>query len=587
MRESEIPAQWPFAGDARLDGEGHYSHAIPWESEFEPLSVPQLYTRGAELAGSKNVVDFLGKRLSYPDAMGEARQIAAALQRAGVGKGDRIGLFLPNVPLYLTAYYGIMIAGATAVNFSPLYTVDELAAQVADSGVETLFTINSSLLLPTACKVLDCSGLERLVVGDLPSMMPWWMGAAMKLFKRSDLAPLPRDPRIVAYDRFVSGAGEPQPVAIDPHQDVALLIYTGGTTGRPKGAMLTHQNITANARQTLCIDAHRGERDIMIGVLPLFHVFANVVVLNRTVLDGGTIVMLPRFDAKQCLKALGRVRATSMPGVPTMYQALLDHPQVEKTDFTSLRVCISGGAPLPLPLKRKFEAKTGAHVIEGYGLTEAGIVSTNPFGDFALEKPGTIGQPLPGTQVRLLNKEDPTRLADPGTPGELAVKGPQVMKGYWNRPEGNAIFQDGWLRTGDVATLDEDGFLTIVDRIKDMISVGGFKVFPSQIEEVLVARPGIREALVLGIPDDYMGERPKAFVTLEDECDDGEDALLQWINARVGKHERLAALEIREELPKTMIGKPDRKALRAEIAEASDTAKARQDDPPGSHEIAG
>ena len=566
--ENRPPPEWPVWNGRRLDASGRYRHPVDWQTDFKPLSVPDMFDRGVALAGNEPVTDFFGKRTSYRDAMDQARRIAAALQRSGIGKGDRVGLFLPNVPLYLTAYYGIMIAGATAVNFSPLYTAQELTAQVADSGVTLLFTVNSSALLPTAIEVLDQSAVDRLVVGDLPGMMPRWMGIAMRLLKRGELTALPADPRITTVDDFTRNSGEPVPVVIDPERDIALLQYTGGTTGRPKGAMLSHQNLTVNARQSLRIDPFRGERDVMIGVLPLFHVFANTVVLNRTVLNGGMIVMLPRFDAKRTLKALNRTQATALPGVPTMYQALLDCPAVGSTDFTSLRVCISGGAPLPLPLKKKFESVTGAHVVEGYGLTESsGVVSTNPFGKPEDEKPGTIGQVLPGTSIRLLDKEDPTRMAAPGEPGELAVRGPQIMQGYWNRPEGRGVFQDGFLRTGDVATIDEDGFLTIVDRIKDMIAVGGFKVFPSQIEEVLLDRAGVREALVVGVPDDYLGEVPKAFVTLDSGCSDDAESLKSWVNDRVGKHERLAAVEIRRDLPKTMIGKLDRKALRAEIAE--------------------
>ena len=571
--ENRPPPEWPVWNDSWVDAGGRYRHPVEWQSEFKPLSVPDMLDRGVALAEKEPVTDFLGKRTSYREAMAQARRIAAALQHSGIGKGDRVGLFLPNVPLYLTAYYGIMIAGATAVNFSPLYTVEELSAQVADSGVTMLFTVNSSALLPTAIEVLDQSAVDRLVVGDLPSMMPWWMGLAMRLLKRKELTALPADPRVTPLDIFTRDVGKPVPVAIDPERDIALLQYTGGTTGRPKGAMLSHQNLTVNARQSLRIDPHRGERDVMMGVLPLFHVFANTVVLNRTVLNGGMIVLLPRFDAKQTLKALNRTQATALPGVPTMYQALLDCPSIASTDFTSLRVCISGGAPLPLPLKQKFESVTGAHVVEGYGLTESsGVVSTNPFGRPEDEKPGTIGQVLPGTSIRLLDKEDPQRLAAPGEPGELAVKGPQIMQGYWNRPEGHGVFQDGYLRTGDVATIDEDGFLTIVDRIKDMIAVGGFKVFPSQIEEVLLQRAGVREALVVGVPDDYLGEVPKAFITLDPGCTDDAETLKSWVNSRVGKHERLADVVIRKELPKTMIGKLDRKALRAEIAGAEGSA---------------
>ena len=304
-----------------------------------------------------------------------------------------------------------------------------------------------------------------------------------------------------------------------PTDSIALLQYTGGTTGRAKGAMLSHGNLTANALQVDAIDPFGG-RDMILGVLPLFHVFANTCVLNRTVAKGGCIAMLPRFVAGQALATLERVRATAFPGVPTMYQALLDHPAIAKTDFSSLQICISGGAPLPAPVRDKWEPATHSRLVEGYGLTESsGVVSTNPYqGE---RKPGTIGQVLPHTRVRLLDKEDPSRPAPPGEPGELAVAGPQIMQGYWNRPEAaKEAFADiggtRWLRTGDVAVIDEQGFITIVDRIKDMIAVGGFKVFPSQVEAVLLTHPAVKEALVLGLPDAYHGEMPRAFVTLED-----------------------------------------------------------------------
>ncbi len=360
------------------------------------------------------------------------------------------------------------------------------------------------------------------------------------------------------------------PVAIDPLEDLALLQYTGGTTGTPKGAMLTHQNLSANARQVEAIDPQAHSRDVIVGVLPFFHVFANVCVLSRTVLNGGCIAMLPRFDAGQCLKTLQRVRATAMPGVPTMYQALLDHPDITKTDFTSLRICISGGAPLPLPVKQRFEAASGAKLVEGYGLTEtSGVVSANPYeGE---ERVGSIGQPVPATRIRLLDKEDAERDAPEGEPGELAIQGPQVMRGYWNRPEAAAAAfarrDDGdWLRTGDVARIDEAGFIHIVDRIKDMIAVGGFKVFPSQLEAVLIEHPAVKEVLVIGIADAYRGESPRAFAVLQPGASESADALKDWLNQRLGKHERVDSVVLRASLPKTMVGKLDRKALRAEVA---------------------
>ncbi|RYD61180.1 MAG: long-chain fatty acid--CoA ligase, partial [Sphingomonadales bacterium] len=352
--------------------------------------------------------------------------------------------------------------------------------------------------------------------------------------------------------------------------DLALLQYTGGTTGTPKGAMLTHANLSSNAQQVDLLDPYdRADRDVILGALPLFHVFANTCVLNRTVVRGGCMALLPRFDASQVLATINRIKPTGFPGVPTMYQALMDHRDFAKTDWSSVRICISGGAPLPGPLAQKFEEATGARLVEGYGLTESsGVVSANPY--TGPRKAGTIGQPIPATQVLLLDKEDPSAMAPGDEPGELAIRGPQIMRGYWNKPETQAaafaeINGEAWLRTGDVATIDADGFITIVDRLKDMIAVGGFKVFPSQVEDALLENVAVKEVLVIGVPDPYHGEIPRAYVTLNDGATEDGDALKAWLNARVGKHERVDAVVVRATLPKTMIGKLDRKALRAEV----------------------
>ena len=540
-----------------------YRHACAWDLDLPPLTLPEMFLASAERTPDAPAVDFMGRRFTYRELADAARSFAAGLQAAGFAKGDRIGLFLPNVPMYVAAYYGALLAGAVVVNFSPLYTADELCQQVEDSGARALVTLNVPALLPTALDVLDRSSLETLVVGHLADALPKAKGLALRLLGRNKLSPLPKRADVLRWSDML-GAGAPQPVALDAVQDIALLQYTGGTTGVPKGAMLTHQNLSANARQVNAIDPWKHDADdVILGVLPLFHVFANTCVLNRTMLKGGCIAMLPRFDAKDALKTLARVKATALPGVPTMYQALLDHPDFASTDFSSLKICISGGAPLNAVLKAKFEAGSGARLVEGYGLTESsGVVSTNPYeaGDMA----GTIGQVLPRTEVRLLDKEDPTRAAPEGEPGELAVRGPQIMRGYWNRPDADAkVMQDGWLRTGDVAQWEEHGFLRIVDRIKDMIAVGGFKVFPSEVEKAVQPHPAVKEVLVIGVPDDYLGERPQAFVTLNDEAHDVTgDMLRDWANGRLGKHERLAGVTIRQELPKTMIGKLDRKTLR-------------------------
>ena len=561
-----------------VSGPSSYHHPVPWETEFEALSLPALLQRGAERHGAAVLVDFAGRRFTYAEIWADARRFAAGLIAQGVQKGDRVGLFLPNVPIYPVAYYGAMLAGAVVVNFSPLYTAEELSQQVADSGVRRMVTVDVTTLLNTAVEVLDTSELEQLIVGRLGQMLPAPKRLALKILGRGKVSKLPRRKDVVDWadflveanwDLWLTGKDTPLP-QIDPRADLALLQYTGGTTGAPKGAMLTHANLSINAQQVDSIDPFdRADPDIIVGALPLFHVFANTAVLNRTVARGGRIVMLARFTAKDALKLVRRTWPNSFPGVPTMFQAMLDEKGIEAVDFSSLRVCISGGAPLPGPLREKFESITGARLVEGYGLTESsGVVSTNPYQ--GLRKPGTIGQPLPQTRVRLLDKEDPTRAAPSGEPGELAVAGPQVMQGYWNRPDADAnvfVEIDGtrWLRTGDIAVIDEDGFIAIVDRSKDMIAVGGFKVFPSQVEAVLLQNNAVKEALVLGLPDDYLGERPHGYVTLNDGADISGDALMEWVNTRLGKHERLASLHVREDLPKTMIGKLDRKALKAEV----------------------
>jgi long-chain acyl-CoA synthetase len=555
-----------------MDWTKNYLHPSKWDQQFAPLALHDMFFASAQRMGNAALSDFMGRKYSYADMADAVRRVAKGLQDKGIGKGDHVGLFLPNVPHYIAAYYGALAAGATVVNFSPLYSVDELAHQVADSGTSILFTVSAAALLPNAIKVLENSSLKELVVGNIAEALPMAKSWAYRMFKRKDIAAIPHDSRITIYADLLDNEGDYAVQPCDPETDIAQLQYTGGTTGTPKGAMLSHQNITANARQINCIDpeSHFNKPDArsddrILGVLPFFHVFANATVLNRTINNGGEIVMLPRFEAKAALAAVNRTHVTSLPGVPTMYQALLDCPDIAKTDFTSLRACISGGAPLPAELKKRFEQVSGAVVIEGYGLTESsGVVSCNPYA--GLNKLGSIGQPVPGTDVKLVDKEDPSKPAPEGEPGELIFSGPQVMCGYWNRPDADAeVFIGKYLRTGDVATIDEDGFIHIVDRLKDMIAVGGFKVFPSQIEDILYKHPSVKEALVIGVPDSYHGELPRAYVTLQDGAAEDGAAIMAWLNPQLGKHERVQAVMIMDVLPKTMIGKLDRKALRMAV----------------------
>jgi long-chain acyl-CoA synthetase len=545
-----------------------YHHPVPHDSRFAPMSLPSMFERTLQRNPQAPFLHFLGRTYSYSEIHTQARSFAAGLQALGIARGDRVGLFLPNVPIYAAAYYGAMMAGAVVVNFSPLYSVEELSWQVADSGTRVLVTLDVPELYKTASKVLEASALETLVVGSLAEMLPWYKGLALKLLKRTQIAAVAYGPAIRSWADMTPGRA-PAPVEVAP-ADLALLQYTGGTTGRPKGAMLGHDQLSVNAQQVASLNPFGDPTgEVFMGALPFFHVFANTALLNHAMATGASIAMVPRFETKQVLATIQRYRCTGFPGVPTMFQAMLDHPDLAKTDLSSLKVCISGGAPMPGPVHERFEAVTGVRICEGYGLTEsAGVVSANPYD--STRKRGTIGQLVPATEVILLDKEDPSKLAPQGEPGELAVHGPQIMRGYWNRPETDAetfvtIEGKRYLRTGDVARIDADGFLEIVDRIKDMIAVGGFKVFPSVVEDVILEHPAVKEALVIGVPEEYRGEVPRAYVTLQEDAAATGEELADWLNARIGKHERVDKVVVRESLPKTMIGKLDRKTLRAEV----------------------
>ena len=538
-----------------------YAHPAPWDTPLTPCALPDLLRRSAERTPNASCLEFLGRRWTYAAVWDGAQRFAGGLAAHGIGTGHTVGLFLPNCPHYVFAYYGAMLSGATVVNFSPLYTLNELTAQVVDSGTTVIVTLDVTALYPLIAQV---PGL-RLIVGNLPEVLPPLKSLAYRLLKRAERARIA--PADLRFADLLATAPLARPPTVDPH-DVALLQYTGGTTGSPKGAVLTHANLSVNAAQVNLLDPQPQAPDRILGALPFFHVFANTCVLNRTILRGGQIVMLPRFELKAVLDAIPRHRITAMPGVPTMYRALLDAPGLETVDLSSLRICISGGAPLPLELKAAFEARSGATLVEGYGLTEsAGVVSCNPFAGIGVA--GTIGQPLPGTDIRLVDKDDPSRAAPDGEPGEITIAGPQIMARYHGQAGETAnvfIEHEGvrWLRTGDVGTIDAAGYVSVVDRLKDMIVVGGFKVFPSVLEDILYRVPGVREALVIGIPDRRLGERPKGFVTLAPDADFNGEALLAHLNAHVGKHERAVAVEVRDSLPKTMIGKLSRKELVAE-----------------------
>ncbi len=542
----------------------HYPAGVDWAA---PLPVAPLHTLLRDAAarfGPAPAFDFLGQRTTWAEAARRADRLAAGLQRLGCAKGDRLGLLLPNCPAYPLLFFAALQAGLTVVNFNPLYTVRELDAQARDAGIAALATLDLAALYPKAAALLAAGAVGRIIVCPFAAMLPPGKRALFRVLKRRDRAQPPRDAAHAWLDDLAAPGPPPDPVAIDPHHDVAVLQYTGGTSGTPKGAMLSHANLYANTEQSLLWfkDTRVGE-ERMLAALPFFHVFAMTTVMLFAVRAGAEIIMLPRFELAAAVRTIGRRRPTFMPGVPTMFNAIAGHPG--RADLTSIRFCISGGAPLPAEVKARFEARTGCVVVEGYGLTEASPSAVcNPPG--GLNKPGSIGLPLPGTTVELRDPHDPTRRVAQGEKGELCVKGPQVMLGYWRRPDDTAASTtpDGFLRTADIAVMDRDGYFAIVDRIKDLILCGGYNVYPRTVEDAVYRHAAVAECTVIGVPDDYRGETVKAFVALKQGASLTADELLAFLKDHLSPIELPKQVEFRPSLPRTLIGKLSKKELVAE-----------------------
>jgi long-chain acyl-CoA synthetase len=547
---------------------GRYPEKVDWHQLFKAAPVWSLLDASVARHGNKPCTNFLGKVLTYREVGELVSRTAAGLQALGVRKGTKVGLFLPNCPAFVVYYFATLKAGGTVVNYNPLYSLEELTFQVRDSETELMVTLDLKVLFDKVEALMRAGTLARAIVASFAALLPGPKAVLFKLFKGKELAHPAKSAvgRNVVYDGDLLARGGRllQPV-IDPENDIAVLQYTGGTTGTPKGAMLTHANVTVNAAQSAAWATDLGEgQERVLAALPFFHVFAMTTVMNFGLRLGAEIVMMPRFVLNDAMKLIARTRPTVMPAVPTMFVAMLGHPRLASFDLSSLKYCVSGGAPLPLEVKQKFEALTGCRVVEGYGLSEASpVVTCNP--PDGPVKAGSIGQPLPGTIVSLRDLADPSREVPLGEKGELCVKGPQVMKGYWKRPEETASqLVDGFVRTGDVATMDDEGFIYIVDRIKDLIISSGYNVYPRRIEDALYEHAGIEEATVVGIKDDYRGEAPKAFVKLRSGANVTVDDLRKHLETRISKIEMPAEIEIRDQLPKTMIGKLSKKELKAE-----------------------
>lgn len=545
-----------------------YPKDVDWFQQFRPVPMGQLLDTAVAAHGSRMCTNFLGKRLTYGEIGQLVEQTAAGLQKLGVKRGTKVGLFMPNCPTFIIYYFATLKAGGTIVNYNPLYTPDELAFQVKDSETELMVTLDLKLLFDKVEGLMKAGILRRTIVASFSALLPPAKSVLFRLFKGRELAHPSKSPmasRIVLDADVLANAGTFQKPAIDSLNDVAVVQYTGGTTGTPKGAMLTHANISVNCQQGAAWATNlKSGHERTLAALPFFHVFAMTAVMNFALQEGAEIVIMPRFVLDDAMKLIDKAKPTVMPGVPTMFIAMLNHPKLRTFDLSSLKYCVSGGAPLPVDVKERFEKITGCKVVEGYGLSEASpSVTCNPVEGPV--KSGSIGQPLPGTIVSLRDLADPTQEVPLGEKGEICVKGPQVMKGYWKRPDETANqFVGDFLRTGDVGIMDEEGFIFIVDRIKDLIICSGYNVYPRRIEDAIYEHPAVEEVTVIGIKDQYRGEAPKAFIKLKAGMPVTEADIRKHLEVKLSKIEMPAQIEFRDALPKTMIGKLSKKELKAE-----------------------
>lgn len=502
----------------------------------------------------------LDAKMTYGELSRLADRFAAGLQSLGVAKGDRVALMLPNCPQFVIAFYGALRAGAVIVPVNPLYTPPELRGQLADSGAETLVVL--SRLYPVAREALAGTAVKRVVVTNIKEHFPpllRWLFTVARERKEGHRVDLRGDERAVRFTDLLRRAERPRPVAVEP-SDLAVLQYTGGTTGTPKGAMLSHRALVANVAQ--CRAWHRPEEgETGLAVMPFFHVYGLTCVMNFGIACAGALVLIPRFDLAHILLAIQKHRPKAFAGAPRIYVAVANAPDLEKYDLRSVEAFVSGSAPLPLEVQQRFERLTGGKVIEGYGLTEAAPVTHgNP--RRGKRKVGSIGLPYPDIDARIVDLETGTHDLPPGEVGELVVRGPNLMDGYYGKPEETAlVLRDGWLFTGDIAKMDEEGYFSIVDRKKELIIVSGYNVYPREVDEVLFAHPAVLEAAAIGVPHAAKGEVVKAFVVLRPGATATADEIIAHCRRSLAPFKVPVAVEFRAELPKSLIGKVLRRQL--------------------------
>ncbi|MEK6568838.1 MAG: long-chain fatty acid--CoA ligase [candidate division NC10 bacterium] len=543
-----------------------YDEGVPKHIEYPDAPLQHFLSESARKHPDRDAIIFYGARLTYRALDEAADRFAAALSARGLTAGDRVSLFLPNCPQMVIAYYGTLRAGGVAVSTSPLYSARELEHQLNDSGAWGIVTL--SKFYPLVKEVAPRTGLKRIIVTNIKEYFPGLLRLLFTLLKEKSEGHRVEVERSAGTELFKdvmsSAAAKPPVVAFSPDAP-ALLQYTGGTTGLAKGAVLTHRNLVANTMQAgAWLVTAKGGSEIFLGAIPFFHVYGMTAVMNLCISLGHTMILLPHFKVKEALETIDKYRPTIFPGVPTMYIAINNFPGVGRYDLRSIKACLSGAAPLPVEVQTRFEALTGARLVEAYGLTEASPAThVNPL--YGARKIGTIGLPLPDTDAKIVDLETSERSLPPREIGELAVKGPQVMKGYWNRPEETAmVLKDGWLHTGDIGYMDDQGYFVIVDRKKDMIIASGFNIYPRDVEEPLYEHPKVQEAVAVGLPDPYRGETVKVYIVLKEGQAATEQEIIDYCREKMARYKIPTLVEFRKALPKTLVGKVLRRTLREE-----------------------
>ena len=540
-------------------GEKFYPEGVRWDAPISRGTLPDLLAKAASDFGARPAIEYRDRPIGFDELNKMADVAAAAFLRAGFGKGTSVALFLGNAPDHPVNFFGALKAGARVVHLSPLDGAIALTHKLKDSGARILVTSNLSTLLPTALKFFEAGLVDRLIVCEDQN----WGDVG------NPMTAIPANPAIVTFREFVKDAKAPaQWPSVSP-DDIALLQYTGGTTGLPKGAMLTHGNLTsAVSIYDVWSAKQRAERNVVervILVLPLFHIFALTVVLLRCLKLGDLISLHQRFDVEAVMRDIEVKRATYFPGVPTMWIAIASLPDLDKRDLSSLAGAGSGGAPLPVEVAKVFEKKTNLKLKSGWGMTETCSPGTGHPAE-GPEKPGSVGLMLPGVEMDVVSLDDPKKVMPVGETGEIRIRGPNVTRGYWNREAETArAFVGDRFLTGDIGYMDSDGYFYLVDRKNDLIISGGFNVYPQMIEQAIYTYPAVQEVIVIGVPDDYRGEAAKAFVTLRADAKPFTiEELREFLTGKIGKHELPVAVEFVKELPRTSVGKLSRHELRSQ-----------------------